>query len=110
MLYALKLHLAAYGRGTCGDQRRVPVIVRRDRDNRQPWMCRVTLSHENLSFPIVQIVVRKNEIKTTNCEGTSGCYETWDHCDPVFSQELLNYLLREDRMVLKVENIHGVLG
>jgi hypothetical protein len=108
LLYAVKFDLATNRRCASGNQRRVAGFVRRYGDDRQARMRGATLANKRLSLAVVEIVVRENQIEATGGERAPCRSETGNDRDLMRSQELTRDLLCEDRMVFKVENVHGV--
>ena len=70
-------------------------------------MCGAALSDESLSFAVVEVIVRENQIEATRCQRAPSRRKTRHNRDTMRSQELMDDLLRKYRVVLKVENVQG---
>ena len=68
LLYAVKLHLAANSRRPGTDQRRVALLVRRNRDDGQARMSGATLTNELLTLAVIEIVVSEHQLEATGRE------------------------------------------
>src|SRR5215204_1909904 len=107
LLYAVKLHFTANRRRSSRNQRSVARLVRRNGDDCQTRVCGATLSNKRLSFAVVEIIVRKDQIEITGSKCVSRRSQTRHNRNTMRSQELTRDLLGEHGVVLKVENVHG---
>src|SRR5262249_54801109 len=67
----------------------------------------VTLSDKSFSIVVVEVVIRENQIVATRRKGAPCRNKTENDRDAMRSQELTRGLLGEDRVVFRVENVHG---
>ena len=107
LLNAVEVHLAADNRCSCGKQSGVAGVVGGNGNHTQIGMRGATLSNKLVSFAVIEVVIRKNQIEVAGRQGASRRGETGHDRDAVVLQELARDLFGEDGVVFKVENVHG---